>query len=82
MTGTFLGNALFPPLVEIHENPEFHDLVRMDKGHWPWCSVWHGSLPIVSGVNGASPSAETAAQGAGNLPEMLFGSYSSRLLCQ
>ena len=25
----------FPPLVEIRENPEFHDLMRMDKGHWP-----------------------------------------------
>ena len=23
----------FPPLVEIRENPEFHDLMRMDKGH-------------------------------------------------
>ena len=25
----------FPPLVEICENPEFHDLMRMDKAHWP-----------------------------------------------
>ena len=31
VTGIFLGNAPFPPLVEIRENPEFHDLMRMDK---------------------------------------------------
>ena len=32
------------PLVEILENPEFHDLIRMDKGHWPGCLLWHGWL--------------------------------------
>ena len=60
----------------LRENPEFHHLVRKDKGHWPRCLLWHGWLP----VNGASPWAETASQGAGALLESALGSYSSRLL--
>ena len=32
-------------LVEIRENPEFHDLVRMDRRHWSRCLLWHGWLP-------------------------------------
>ena len=43
-----------PPLVEIRENPEFHDLMRLDKTHWPRCLLWHGWLPMLSGVNGPS----------------------------
>ena len=39
------------PFVEIRENPEFHDLMRMDKSHWPRCFLWHGWLPLLSGVN-------------------------------
>ena len=27
-----LGECTFPPLVEIRENPEFHDLMRRRKG--------------------------------------------------
>ena len=48
---TCIGNVLFPPLVEIRENPDFHDLMRMDKAHWPRCLLWHGWLPMLSGVN-------------------------------
>ena len=33
--GHLFGEFTYPPLVEIRENPEFHDLMRMDKGHWP-----------------------------------------------
>ena len=55
--GHLFGECPFPPLVEIRENPEFHDLVRMDKGHWPRCLLWHGWWPLLSGINGASPSA-------------------------
>ena len=33
----FWGECTFPPLVEICENPEFHDLMRMDQGHRPRC---------------------------------------------
>ena len=50
----FFG-CTFPPVVEIRENPEFHDLMRMDKGHWPRCLLWHGWLPMLSGINCASP---------------------------
>ena len=51
--GHLFGECTFPPLVEIRENPEFHDLMREDKGHWPRCLLWHGWLPMLSGVNGA-----------------------------
>ena len=30
--GHLFWECTFPPLVEIRENPEFHDLIRMDKG--------------------------------------------------
>ena len=33
--GHLFWECTFPPLVEIRENPEFHDLMRMDKAHWP-----------------------------------------------
>ena len=51
----FFGECTFPPLVEIRENPEFHDLMRMDKGHLPRCLLWNWLL-MLSGVNGASLS--------------------------
>ena len=34
----------------------------MDKGHWPRCLLWHGWLPVLSGVNGACPWAADASQ--------------------
>ena len=52
----------------------------MDKGHWPRCLLWHGWLPKLSGVNGASPWADSAADSAGYLVESALGSYSSGLL--
>ena len=52
--GHLFGDCPFPPLVEIRENPEFHDLMRLDKTHWPRCLLWHGWLPMLSGVNGVS----------------------------
>ena len=52
--GHLFGECPFPPLVEIRENPEVHDLMREDKAHWPRCLLWHGWLPMLSGVNGAS----------------------------
>ena len=58
--GHLFWECTFPPLVEIRKNPEFHDLMRMDKGHWPRCLLWHGWLPKLSGVNGASPWAGAA----------------------
>ena len=53
--GHLFWECTFPPLVEIRENPEFHDLMRMDKAHWPRCLLWHGWLPMLSGCNGVSP---------------------------
>ena len=52
--GHLFWECTFPPFVEIRENPEFHDLMRMDQEHWSRCLLWHGWLPMLSGVNGAS----------------------------
>ena len=35
--GHLLWDFPYPPLIEIRENPEFHDLMRMDKSQWPTC---------------------------------------------
>ena len=43
--GHLFWECTFPPLVEIRENPEFHDFMRMDKGRWPRCLLWHGWAP-------------------------------------
>ena len=80
--GHLFWECTFPPLVEIRENPEFHDLMRTDKGHWPRCLLWHGWLPKLSGVNGASPWAASAADSAGYLVETALGRYSSGLLAE
>ena len=39
--GHLLGGCPFPPLVAIRENPEFHDLMSLDKANWPRCLLWH-----------------------------------------
>ena len=77
--GHLFWECPFLPLVEIRENPEFHDLMRMDKGHWPRCLLWHGWLPILSGVNGISPWASDATESAGYQAEVALGRYSSGL---
>ena len=74
------GNVPFLPLVEIRENPEFHDLMRMDKAHWPRCLLWHGWLPMLSGRNGVSPWAGNASESANYLVEAALGDYSSRMV--
>ena len=53
--GHLFWDCPFPPLVEVRENPEFHDLMRLDKARWPRCLLWHGWLPVLSGVNGPPP---------------------------
>ena len=78
--GHLLWECTFPPLVEIRENPEFHDLMEMDKSFWPRCLLWHGWLPLLSGANLGSPWARDLSHGAGNLLESALGSYSSSLL--
>ena len=78
--GHLFWDCTFPPLVEIRENPEFHDLMRLDKSHWPRCLLWHGWLPMLSGVNGASPWAVDASESAAYLVESALGRYSSSLI--
>ena len=77
--GHLFWECTFPHLVEIRENPEFHDLMRMDKEHWPRCLLWHGWLPLLSGVNGASRWAADASESAGYSVEVSLGQYSSGL---
>ena len=54
-------------------------MMRLDKGHWPRCLLWHGWLPMLSGVNGASPWAADASESACYLVEVALGRYSSGL---
>ena len=78
--GHLFWECTFPPLVEIRENPEFQDLMRMDKAHWPRCLLWHGWLPMLSGCNGVSPWAGNAPESASYLVETALGGYSSRMV--
>ena len=73
MVVTFFWDCPFPPLVEVRENPEFHDLMRMDEGHWPRCLLWHGWLPMLFVFNGASPWAADASESAAYLVEVALG---------
>ena len=75
--GHLFWECTFPPLVEIRENPEFHELMEVDKSFWPRCLLWHGWLPLLSGANFGSPWARDLSQGAGNLLESALGSYST-----
>ena len=54
----------------------------MDKGHWPRCLLWHGWLPMLSGVNGASPWAIDASESSGFLVEVALGRHSSGLVAE
>ena len=76
------GECTFHPLVEIRESPEIHDLMRADKAHWPRCLLWHGWLPMLSGVNGASPWFADASATAAYLVEVALGRYSPGLVAE
>ena len=78
--GHFFWECSFPPLVAIRENPEFHDLMRLDKTRWPRCLLWHGWLPLLSGVNGASPWAVDAFESAAYFVEVALGRYFSGMI--
>ena len=73
----FFGIVLFLLLLS-----EFDDLMRMDKAHWSRCLLWHGWLPMLSGVNGASPWAADASESAFHLVETALGRCSSNLLVE
>ena len=47
----------------------FMILMGMDEGHRPRCLLWHGWLPMLSGVDGASPWAANASDSAVHLVE-------------
>ena len=70
--GHLFWDCTFPPLVEIRVHPEFHDLMEMDEASWPRCLLWHGWLPLLSGVNGGSPWSQSPAEGAVNLLECML----------
>ena len=78
--GHLFWECTFPPLIEIRENPEFHDLMRMDKAHWPRCLLWHGWLLMLSGCNGVSPWAGNASESANYLVEAALGDHPSRVI--
>ena len=54
--------------------------MTMDKGHWPRCLLWHGWLPLLSGIHVASPWAASASESASYLVEAALGSYSSGMI--
>ena len=80
--GHLCWDCTFPPLVEIREHPEFHDLIELDKTSWPRCLLWHGWLPLLSGINGGSPWAQPPAEGAVNILDCALGRYSSGQLTE
>ena len=82
MMVTFFWKCPFPHLVEIREHPEFHDLVETDKPSWPRRLLWHGWLPLLSGVSGGSPWAGSPREGASNHLESCLGRYSSDALAE
>ena len=45
--GISFGNVLTPLWFKYVKNPEFHDLIQMDKRTWPRCLLWHGWLPAL-----------------------------------
>ena len=80
--GHLFWDCTFPPLVEIREHPEFHDLMELDEASWPRCLLWHGWLPLLSGTNGGSPWALTPDEGAVSILESALGKYSSGQLTE
>ena len=80
--GHLFGDCIFPPLVEIREHPEFHDLIEIGKASWSRCLLWHDWLPLLSGINGGSPWAQTPSEGAVDLLECALGRYSSSQLSE
>ena len=61
--------------------------MREDKAHWPRCLLQHGWLPMgwlpmLSGVNGASPWATDASESALYQVQVALGRYTSGLLAE
>ena len=60
----FFGIVLTLLLLRYVKILSFMILMRMDEGHWLPCLLWHGWLPLLSGVNVESPWAITADEAA------------------
>ena len=80
--GHLFWECPYLPLVEILEDPEFHDLMKMDKSQWPRCLLWHGWLPLLSGTGGESPWADSADEAAVNMLESTLGAFIPLILCR
>ena len=52
-----------------------HQLVFIDRGHWPRCLLWHGRLPASSGGNGGSLRAVFGEEDARNRHEAVWVAY-------
>ena len=74
-TGICFWECSYPPLVHVSSRPEFHDIIHMDKVGWPWCLLWHGWLPSLSGCERCTPWACEAAAVVKNRLETALGSY-------
>ena len=71
--GTFLVSVFTTPLVQIRENPEFHDLIQRDKRTWHRCLLWHGWLLALDGAG-------SWAVGPANILESRLGGYAPHVL--
>ena len=67
----YFGNVPFHLLLRFVKILSF--TMRLDTAHWPRCLLWHGWLPMLSGVNGASPWAASASESASYLVEAALG---------
>ena len=79
--GHLFWECTFPPLIELRESPQFHDLMREGKAYWPRCLLWHGWLPMLSGTNRSSPWAADASEAASYMVETALGRCSPNLRC-
>ena len=72
---TSFGNALFPPFVELRNNPEFLPLMNRDRTNWPRCLLWHGWLPGLTSRSSGSPWAVASSDLACHNLESALGPY-------
>ena len=72
--GHLLWECPHPPLVQIRENPEFHDLIQMDKRTWPRCLLWHGWLPALDDLGNWATGPHDSAV---NVIESRLGGYAA-----
>ena len=70
-----LLGVLLPPLVQIRENPELHDLIQRDKRTWPRCLLWYSSLIAWDGLHLAGSWAVGPGRVAANVLDSRLGGY-------